>query len=214
MTVAGIATIPARREQLKQTLESILPQVDKVILSLNNYYQGEYDFPQKVEYEITKGTDEQKFRKVEGDYFFALDDDLIYPQDYVETCKRALEKYDIVTFHGKNFNHFPITSFYREKATRYRCLDKVASDITVQIGGSGCLAFKPQNFIVSLADFPFEYMADIQLSIAAKRQNKRITCLAHEAGWIQYQQVNNTIYDRFRNQDWQQTDLVNEFYAR
>lgn len=214
MTVAGIATIPSRKDQLIKTVESILPQVDKVILSLNNYESVPTELIiEKVECELTIGTDEQKFRKVEGDYFFALDDDLILPPDYVETCKMALEKYDIVTFHGKNFYHFPITSFYREKAARYRCLDKVANDITVQIGGTGCLAFKPQNFFVSLTDFPFEFMADIQFSIAAKRQGKRITCLAHEAGWIQYQSVSNTIYDRFRNQDWQQTDLVNEFYA-
>lgn len=214
MTVAGLATIPTRIEQVKRTIESLLPQVERINLSMNNFTDYPKEFMcdgiyKKVYPLITQGTDEQKFRHVCGDYYFPCDDDLEYAPDYVRTMKERLEHYDIVTCHGRNFNTFPIRSYYKSAGSKYRCLDKVATDVPVMVGGTGCMAFRPANFKVSLADFPTKYMADIHLAIAAMKQGKRIMCIAHEAGWIKYQPVNDTIYDRFANDDAEQTALIN-----
>lgn len=212
MIIVGIASIPARISQLINTVNSLYNQVDKINLSLNHYtaIPDELKLP-KIEAELTQGTDEQKFRKVEGEIYLSCDDDLIYPEDYVKTIKDALTVYDnhILTFHGRNFDSFPIQSYYKSKARKYRCLDKVADDIPVQIGGTGCMAFKPDKFSLSLQDFPHKYMADIQLSIKAKNAGHKIICLAHESGWIKYQSVENTIFERFRNDDRLQTSLIN-----
>lgn len=213
MIVVGIASIPSRALQLKKTVESLLPQVDKINLSLNGYREIPKIFKHdKVEIELTDGTDEQKFRKVEGDIYLSCDDDLIYPINYVEFIKHALENHDIITFHGRNFQSLPISSYYKSKSSRYRCLDKVAHDIYVQFGGTGCAAFMPEKFMLTLKDFPHKYMADIQFAIAAKKARKKIVCLAHEAGWIKYQEVGNTIFDRFKNEDFEQTALVNKYF--
>lgn len=216
MIVCGIASIPSRFSQLITTVNSLLPQVDKINLSLNNYtaIPQELIHP-KIEIEITQGTDEQKFRKVEGDIFLSCDDDLIFPYNYVATLRLAFEDYphSILTFHGRSFDILPINSYYKSKSRRYRCLDKVAQDMPVQIGGTGCMAFKPLNFLVTLKDFQYTCMADIQIALKAKREGKKIICLAHESDWIKYQQVGNTIYDRFRDDDKLQTSLVNANYG-
>lgn len=212
MIIAGIASIPTRINQLINTVNSLYNQVDKINISLNHYtaIPNELKMP-KIDAQLTQGTDEQKFRHVEGEVFLSCDDDLIYPEDYVETIKDALTVYDnhIVTFHGRSFDTFPIQSYYKSKARKYRCLDKVADDIPVQIGGTGCMALRPELIKPTLEDFPHKYMADIQLSIKARKQNIKIICLAHEAGWIKYQSVENTIFEQQKDNDKLQTALVN-----
>lgn len=216
MIVAGIATIPTRIEQLRKTIESLAPQVDRISVSLNHFTHlnmcPEWLLYFKIDAVITQGSDEQKFRRVEGDIYLSCDDDLIYPANYVEVIQEKLEQYDIISFHGRNFHKLPIDSYYRSKASRYRCLDKVAQDMPVQFGGTGCMAFKPGKFSVTLNDFPTKYMADIHFAIAARKAGKKIMCIAHESGWIKYQEVGNTIYDRFRNDDAEQTDYANRLF--
>lgn len=221
MIVAGIATIPSRINEVKRTIESLLPQVDRINIALNNFtgYPTEVlnfdvESQKKIWFYTTQGSDERKFSEVCGDIYLSCDDDLIFPPDYVNVIKAKLEQYDIVTFHGRNFNSFPIQSYYKSPGSKYRCLDKVSHDIPVQFGGTGCMAFKPAKFSVTLNDFPTKYMADIHFAIAAKKAGKQIMCIAHEAGWIKYQPVSNTIYDRFRDSDAEQTARVNLFFSK
>lgn len=218
MIIAGIATIPTRIKEVQKTIESLLPQVDRINLALNNFTGVPPEISMlntegKIWCFNTQGADEQKFRQVEGDIYLAADDDLIYPPDYVKVIKDRLQHYDIITFHGRNFNSFPITSYYHSAGSKYRCLDKVSGDITVQFGGTGCMAFKPSNFHPTLADFPSKYMADVHLSIKAMKEGKRIMCIKHESGWIKYQPVQHTIYDRFKDDDWEQTERINQAFA-
>lgn len=216
MIVAGLATIPSRLEQVKKTIESLLPQVDKIHLALNNFTgvpEELMEISPKIWITTRQGADEQKFWKVDGSIYLTADDDLVFPANYVKVIKEKLTHYDIISFHGRNFNRFPISSYYKSAGSKYRCLDKVSTDIPVQVGGTGCMAFKPSNFRVTLNDFPSKYMADVHLAIKARKEGKRIMCIAHESGWIKYQPVSNTIYDRFRDQDFEQTERINEAFG-
>lgn len=218
MVVAGIATVPSRINEVKRTIESLLPQVDIVFVALNNFTAIPTHLAQKgVFMKVTQGSDEQKFLALDylhtkPDIFLTCDDDLIYPPNYVEVIKEKLALYDITSFHGRNFNHFPIHSYYKSAGSKYRCLDKVSIDVPVQVGGTGCMAFKPANFHVTLNDFPSKYMADVHLAVKAMKEGKRIMCIAHESGWIKYQQVQNTIYDRFKDSDFEQTQRMNQAF--
>lgn len=222
MTVAGIATIPSRIEQVKKTIESLLPQVDLIQVALNNFTASPTELIElkekygKIFFIRAQGADEQKFIQVEGNIYLSCDDDLIYPPDYVSVIESKLEEYpdSIITFHGRNFNHFPIQSYYKSAGRKFRCLDKVSSDVQVQVGGTGCMAFKPDKFSVTLNDFPTKYMADVHLAVKAMKEGKKIMCIAHESGWIKYQPVSETIYDRFRDDDVEQTHRINEAFAK
>ncbi len=89
MIVANLATYPARRDRLNKVVESIYRQVDFVNIVLNEYAEIPSDlhnipninfiFPP---YDLK---DVGKFYPdtTSADYIFLLDDDIIYPPDYV-----------------------------------------------------------------------------------------------------------------------------------
>jgi glycosyltransferase involved in cell wall biosynthesis len=81
---AGLATIPGREKMMKKAVESMLPQVDHIYISLNNYTKIPAWMDHKKITAIfnnnSKG-DSSKFSManyVDG-FFFSIDDDLIYP---------------------------------------------------------------------------------------------------------------------------------------
>lgn len=211
MTVCGIATIPERTAQLKNTLDSICPQVDVVYV----YQNGKTNIEVPGNVVLITGKDLgdagkfwPMFSEVKCDIFFSVDDDLIYPPDYVETLKAKINAHNcIITCHGRTFNHHPIKSYYRDYAMKLRCLDQVHYDTLVQFGGTGAMAFKPEYFRPN--HFPTSNMADIHVAIQAKKEGKKIIAIEHQAGWIKYQQVENTIFERFKFDDAVQTGYVN-----
>lgn len=216
MTAAGIATIPERENELQNTLDSICPQVDVVFVYSQRSIRTHHPNVLHVQPPPNKYLgDAGKFialinELTEAEYFFTCDDDLIYPPDYISTLTQKINEYgQIITCHGRTFPHAPINSYYRDYAQKFRCMDEVPCDTYVQFGGTGCMGFKTEQFRPQ--HFPTANMADIHLAIEAKKQNKKIICISHKAGWIQYQQVSNTIYERFKFDDSIQTQFVNEY---
>lgn len=145
-------------------------------------------------------------------YYFSFDDDLALPENY---CKRMIEKLKqynneiIVTCHGRNFNHFPIKSYYRDYQTKYACLDRVDYDTFVQVGGSGCMAFHTDTFKPEIREFSNGYMADLFVSLQAQKKKVPILVMAHEKGWITQQETTGGIFEKYRNNDKVQTDFFN-----
>lgn len=205
--VVGIATIQGREEALSEAVKSLIPQVDEIHIYKGTEHPG----------------DAFKFKSYRKDcHFFPCDDDLIYPPDY---CDKMIERYNyylesvpgdeivsdcIITCHGKVFNP-PITHYHRS-AIKFRCLDKVDEDVTVDAGGTGCMLITGQlNF--SIEDFKEKNMADVWIAKFAHEQKIPIVCMAHKKGWIQYTtKVKNedTIYAQRYNNCETETRLINE----
>ena len=83
---ANIATQPKRFESLLETLESIDGQFDEIRLYLNNFSYVPDELKKYTTYIGDDLTDNGKFfwSNNEDEYYFTLDDDIIYPSDYVE----------------------------------------------------------------------------------------------------------------------------------
>ena len=129
----GVASHPPRRDALPKSIESLLPQCDRLCLYLNNYSASIIDeLPESDKLEIVlAGTDpdtgEQReypdihchgklhwIDKCDG-YYLTCDDDIIYPLNYVDEMIRTLRKYDdkvIVSCGGGVKNKRGITSWY------------------------------------------------------------------------------------------------------
>ena len=99
--VCGMATIESRKESLKETVSSIINQVDKLIIYQNGYYEI-FDFLKNPKIEVISSLhtgvdmgDAGKFYKLneyDNCYYFSVDDDLIYPEKYFsETLRRCNE---------------------------------------------------------------------------------------------------------------------------
>jgi hypothetical protein len=219
---ASLAAMPAREKQLQQVIKSLLPQVDRINVYLNEWQQTP-DFLTNKKITVFRSQDEAgdlgdvgKFyqcEKVRG-YHFTCDDDLLYPADYVKTLINAIEKRSrkaVVSFHGRSFDQFPITSYYNGHASAISCRKDCDQDTPAHVLGTGVLGYHTDTMKITLADFKAINMGDIWFSIQAELQNIPRVVLKHEAGWIQYLKVPfaDTIAGWHHNNEAVQVEAMN-----
>ena len=214
----NIASIPSRKNELIKTLDSITNQVDEVRVALNGYKhlpQGYHKY-NNVIFLIRDNSngDAEKFRWVEetDGYYLTGDDDLIYPPTYVKDMIKALEKYDVVTLHGRSFHYYPIKSYYKNPDVKVSCLNESLNDTIVQFGGTGVMAFHTKDFKPPFDIFKRANCADIWIGLYSDSVGVDICALKHIQNYLTYQQVPNTIW-LDKNDDCQyETNIVNEYF--
>ena len=190
MITCGIASIPSREDCLKKTLDSIRNQVDIVFVALNGYeYTPPYlEFMDNVSYTFSDNSmgDAMKFQMAQhcGGYFITLDDDLSVNEGYVEEMIEGINRYGVVSYHGKFYTP-PVTS-YRKIERNYRCLDEVKEDSPINLIGSGCMGFKTSEFKVDIERFEKRNMSDVWVSLLAHEQGLKPMVLKHRKGHINY----------------------------
>lgn len=218
---ACIASIPERRYSLESTIKSLLPQVDKIYLFLNNYDRVAAEqlykiSPKKIECAIGDNGygDAGKFywaNKVDG-FVCTADDDIVYPPDYIQSLVNGIEKYGrkaIVSFHGRILK-FPTISYYRDYENYFSFSDKLECDTFVHVAGTGCMGWHSRSVNISIKDFLSANMADIHVSIMAQKYKIPVVILSHEANWITGTfSPNNSIASRTMKNDSEQTERVN-----
>jgi len=217
MIYANIASIPNRLECLIDTVESLYNQVDEINIGLNGYTSKVFNDKKinEVLLDNSKGDAAKVFfiDKLKGTMLLC-DDDLLYPENYVKNTTEMLKKHDLVTYHGRTLLDFPITSYYRSRALKYRCLSEVAEDVVVQVGGTGVMAFHTDKFRISYNEIEHKNMLDIVISAAARKQKKEIICLKHAEKWLKYNEKmilsKDTIYDNHVINDEVQTLFFNK----
>jgi len=212
-----------RTESLIRTLESIIDQCDEINVALNDHYMEEipdFFYHKKINLFFTDNSIGDAFKylnlvKVDG-YYFSIDDDLIYPPTYVsDTIKRCKEfnNKKVVTYHGRNFPSFPISSYYRSASERYSCLSKVKNDVKVQFGGTGVMCFHTSLIKIPIDYFKNANMADVWIGKYCIENNIEIICLKHDEGYMKYIPQKTTIYNEASKSDKIQTGLVNGLFT-
>lgn len=154
MITCQLATIPERIELVKQTIESLMPQVDRLNVMCNNYTDQHQDnlFHWAKDIEKIRGidffdglfvyrrdnrmTDGEKYYNIENaepGYIFICDDDIRYPDTYCQDMIAKIEenkrKY-VVSLHGRIFTDFPIKYYFGNKGNQiaYNCLQGFEGD--------------------------------------------------------------------------------------
>lgn len=221
MKIAQIASLPDRVKLLKQTIESLEPQMDRIFVYLNNYK----DIPRFINKsgkvfgilcDNTHG-DAAKFTDVEqykGAYIFTCDDDLFYPSDYADTMIEGVNRYRCpVSLHGVVFRQLPIEDYYNDpNKVKYHCLKDVDHDIQAHVVGTGVLCYKHEHVPgLSLKDFELRNMADLWFSRYCKMRGIATVVLKHKANYLKYLHPSRTIWGQHVNNCEIQTDLVNSF---
>lgn len=203
----GIAVMPNRIENLKIILPILLEQCDNLYIHVN----GDAVCPdfiknnKKIKY--SSSTDnkggEMAFIGVdqtEG-YYLVVDDDLLYPKDYVEKMISLMNKFDnkiIATVHGSNFTPGePNFIKKRQMFKSYKSLDK---DTKVMIVGVGTLCINTKNFKITPKDFPYHNMRDAVVSCKAAKEGVPIIALKRDEHWIT--KLNNYGASINRDKDW------------
>jgi hypothetical protein len=211
----NIASIPDRVELLKQTVKSLYNQCDVINICLNNYDFNPFENDKKINVLFSDNSlgDGGKFLFQEPNcYYFTCDDDLIYPPNYVEDTIPFIDKYKIVSYHGRIFSSFPLKSYYHTPCIRHRCLDDANYTEPVHIAGTGVMAFNTNDFIFPTKFIQEKNMADIWVSAWAKLQGFKIWHIAHKKGYFDYLNPDNTIWDEKHLKDEFETNIVNHYF--
>lgn len=220
---ASMATIPGREEALRETVASLIGQVDVLFIYANNYrYVPEFLNHAKIRVFLSSDYlgdlgDSGKFfnsHTIKG-YHFTVDDDIIYPEDYVSKSIEAIEKHKrkfVISHHGRIFNELPVHNYYHCHTAAFSCFKSVAKDIFTHIIGTGVSVFHTNTLQISLEAFEAPNMADIWFSKFCQENNIPRLILKHPAGWIkQSTKVDKykSIFHSSHDNCTRQTEVIN-----
>jgi len=222
LITAALCTHPPALPGLQLTIDSITEQVDQIYVYMNDI-QSVPHWLQRPNIQVVlskdalgdlKSNGKHYFaERIEG-YCFALDDDIIYPPDYVKTMIEKIEAYKrkaIVCVHG-SIIRYPFVSYYMNRI----CLPftkQLQEDVRVDVGSSGTQAYHTDTIRFYLNDFPTANMDDIYLTIKAARNKVPIICIQREGEWLRDASGpdrSHTIYFNRSKYDAAATALIKE----
>jgi hypothetical protein len=190
---ANMATIPKRIFHLETVVNSILPQVDQLNVYLNNFEEVPW-FLNNPKINVVQSQehgdrgDAGKFfwsDKVNG-YYFTIDDDILYPADYVERLKEALDKRGkkcAIGVHGEIYGN-SIRHWTKDRVETLHFYYENKKDRPVMVLGTGCALFHTEFLKVDPEDFKIPNMADVWFAVICHRNLFFRVVIAHEFGWL------------------------------
>lgn len=174
---AGMATLLERAGSRTMAVESLLPQVDRLVISPGDErgVDAKYDACHVAP---------------DDAIFLGVDDDLLYPPDYVETTLRWLNEFPgcIVAYHGFTIDRDG------ERADNYRCLDALDEAVHVHVVGSGVCAFRLSTIRPLPEHFPVRGGADPWLALLAEQRGVPRIVVPHPDRWFGYTEWRRTMW--------------------
>ena len=205
--VVGMASYPPRKRGMLETVRRILPQCDVLHLYLNGYTTRPPELPMDPKLDIIlagpgcefpdRGS-HGKFHWVDAEegYYCTVDDDILYPPDYIERLIEGVERYGrqaIVSYHGCKYHvvppecgAIPEDNTTRAHRTQYDYRNTVEQDIAVHRGGAGVMACYPRAIGLTPDAFKSEPGSgdDEDVALFAQRNEVPIVRLAAKQGWL------------------------------
>ncbi|MCF8002745.1 MAG: glycosyltransferase [Chromatiaceae bacterium] len=223
--VVSLCSVPEREQLLFRTLESLAGQVDEIHIYLDRYQETPgFVRTCHANVHVVRSAeqpglrDNGKFLPLTNNlgecYFFTVDDDIIYPPDYVAALISRIEYYGrkaVIGVHGV---------LLPEQAQRYysgfrrvfsfkRALERDTLVNNLGTGTAGCHTSVLRG--LGLEHFPTAGMADLHFSAFCKQQGIPMIALARHANWLSEQETQNmSIYQEFSNADQAQSSLITE----
>ena len=225
-TIASMTTIPDRVWALNEVLSRVVPQVDEFYLTVHKDLV--FSVKPIVEYYginllISKRTDDaRKFAPLanitEDAYFFSLDDDLVYPSDYIARTMEYLDtwKKEIIScVHGGWIIDLPCESYYKNKDTVHFS-QGINGAYYVMFPGTGTMAFHTSTFDLTMHEhLPRKNIADVQVGLAADKQKVPILTIPRPEKWLKQQPKLNprkgSIWANRVQDDKEETELINSY---
>lgn len=215
----NIATYPERKESFLMVINSLIKiyTIDLIRVYLNEYDSIPEEFPKnkKIMYFIGKQNlkDSGKFywASVTNEYYFTVDDDLIYSESYFIDHLILLQKYEskiFVTLHGKIMKDYPV--WMNDCIESYHCLHDVQNNVWINNGGTGVMLFDSGYFNIPFNIFKYHGMADLCISTYAQENNIPILCRKHDKNELKYIEVKNTLFDQRDQLKEMHTDILNK----
>jgi hypothetical protein len=195
---ASIATHPPRLDMLKESVDSLAPQVDHLFIYLNNYRQVPdflvaHEHRSKIHYILDTSSTFRAAAKFfwlakHRCYWLLCDDDIIYPPDYARTLVTKLQgsrQPCVLGVHGLLF-HQTITHYYKSIRKMLLFEQKLEQDTPVHMLGTGTLAMHSSLFtddeLTHLLSHPIEN--DEMFAILCREKAIPQIAIKRAAGWL------------------------------
>ena len=206
---ANIATHPPRFESLLVTLDSIEGQFDEIRIYLNGYKSVPEELKKYTTHIGYNITDNGKFfwSGNKNEYYFTLDDDIVYPDDYVKRTI-PLIKDRIVTYHGRRLINNNINYYDNHKLWAY--YHKLESEKILDVAGTGVMAFNTNIFSPNLWKSSNHKITDLLISLEAHLFKIPIICLPKPVYWIDGTGFDfDSIYLEYKGREEKQIKFAN-----
>lgn len=195
--VGCMTTFPARFGLIKPVIESVAPQLDRFFIYVNETTSGFPDISEIENVIVLDGRDHLGDLSARGEMFplrfindcvvFTLDDDFIFPRDYVEKHLEILRAFNgrcAVTTHG---SIFPDTvDWYYERTAFFVSRRAVNSLQLCSLAGSGTFAFDQRVFSPDPEEFMEQTMVDLKLSLLAAESGLPIWVVPRSENWLRF----------------------------
>lgn len=218
--IAGMATMPSRLDTMPQALASILPQVDHLYLYLDSFHAVPDIEDEKVS--ILRSQDHGSLHAEgkliglqwckKGDAYLTVDDDILYPGDYVRSLNQLYRRHSgraAVGSHG-SYGLFPRMSSYREQRKVISRWRGVETARRVDVLGTDGALFDPSRLTIRPHTWPEANMVDLYFAIECSiRGTERWIC-ARKKDWIKPlgRRQADSIYVQLLKDDTRQTKLA------
>ena len=225
-TFAGMATT-GNRDSVVKAVFSLSKQVDVLNIYWNNGKLPEKNqFPDNVQHFFDEKLgdigDLGKFLVLQGcdGINLTVDDDIIYPDDYVSTLSRQLTKYSVLGVHGIKFN-FPIQNYYTQNRFVLHFESSLGENTEVDVLGTGTTCFFHELIKnLDIKNFlQYKNMADIFFVTNIKKKNIKFFTVKRKSFWLKQIPIYESIYkssikneNNSLNTGYLQTGYVREFF--
>ena len=224
--IVGMATMPTRAGSLPLALENLLPQADRIYL----YLDGHAEVPTiarrnpriiplfrgKTPHVHGAGKFLGLLHETSPCFYAGVDDDILYPEDYLATLRGALARAELPTvvgYHGVVL-HETVESYRRDRQV-FAFKDALTEASPVDVLGSGTVMFLTADLKFDVTAWPETNITDLQLAMEARRAGMAMRCLPRAANYLQpiaVQQA-DSIYTKLLKDDSRQTQLAQTLQA-
>ena len=193
MKVFSLATTQNRKENLNLIIDVILKQSDLIFVNLVGYEE----IPDIVKNDkiivnqFESAGSEIRFYNYndipEDSYYFPIDDDIYYPEDYSNTLIKNMKMYNnkvVCCVHGSNIDKSLNYDFYKRNRKVYHFSESLYDNKEVMIPGVGTSCFYKKNMNIDMKRYKVRNMSDTYTGCFLAEQNIDKISIKREVNWL------------------------------
>lgn len=224
MVVAGMATMPSRRQDLRLAIGSILKQVDRLYLFLDRFEMDvDIRHPKIVAMRSQDFGDLRANGKFLGlsmcngpSWYLTVDDDIRYPDDYVQRMiaqLEALSRKTVLGVHGSRLKP-PVRSYRSDREQLHRAMLRTRHE-PVDVVGTDSALFHTDILKFDVRDWSDVNMVDLNFAIECAKRGIGRKLATRRRYWVEALSENqpDSIYAGLKKDDSRQTALAKELLS-